>query len=62
MNHYLIRVHFDEESYDNFDVIDVEADSFMEAINKAVRKLSPTQKQYMYSMQAFIRCESYMSE
>jgi hypothetical protein len=62
MNSYLIRVHYDAEVMGNFDVVEVTAPSFMVAINKALRKLSPIQKQYMHSMEAFIRCTSTQPE
>lgn len=62
MNNYLVRVFYDNDLPCNYDDVEVSADSFMSALNKALLKLSPIQKQYMHSMQVYVACDAWMPE
>jgi len=62
MNKYLVRVLYDNDLPDNYDVVEVRANSFMSAINKALLELSPIQKQYMHSMQVYGSCDAWMPD
>lgn len=62
MNNYLVRVLYDNDLPGNYDDVEVSADSFMSALNKALLKLSPIQKQYMHSMQVYVSCDALLPE